>query len=167
MVFQQRDKQDSQNLNTDNFYRPTVTSGQCIIGIEKHPDAAMLLNYDDGGYSQEYCEIKESFRAVTKNSILNACKSYKHFRSTNVNAAGEATKANGYNIYTFDIRYRKNLEAAQSIKREFKLSEDISAGRFAFAIFSMTKLGSVSSDGQRLFGLILALYSNHKIPMRS
>ena len=33
--FQQRDRQDSQNLNDDTFYRPPVTSDQCIIGTEK------------------------------------------------------------------------------------------------------------------------------------
>ena len=31
---QQRDKQDSQNLNNDMFYRPPVTNAQCIIGTE-------------------------------------------------------------------------------------------------------------------------------------
>ena len=32
---QQRDRQDSQSLNNDTFYRPPVTSTQCIIGTEK------------------------------------------------------------------------------------------------------------------------------------
>ena len=32
--FQQRDRQDSQNFNNDAFYRPSVTSAQCIIGTE-------------------------------------------------------------------------------------------------------------------------------------
>ena len=38
--FQQRDRQDSQNLNNDSFCRPPVVSAQCIIGTEKYPDAA-------------------------------------------------------------------------------------------------------------------------------
>ena len=45
--FQQQDRQDSQNLNNDTFYRLPVTSCQCVIGTEKHPDAGILLNYDD------------------------------------------------------------------------------------------------------------------------
>ena len=35
--FQQQDRQDSQNQNNDTFYRPPVTSAQCIIGTEKIP----------------------------------------------------------------------------------------------------------------------------------
>ena len=45
--FQQRDRQDSQNLNHDTFYRPPVTSAQCIIGTEKCPDSAIFINYKD------------------------------------------------------------------------------------------------------------------------
>ena len=33
--FSTRDRQDSQNLNNYTFYRPSVTSAQCIIGTEK------------------------------------------------------------------------------------------------------------------------------------
>ena len=33
--FQQRDRQDAQNLNNDTFYRPPLTSDQCLIGVEK------------------------------------------------------------------------------------------------------------------------------------
>ena len=50
--FQQRDRQDSQNLNNDTFCRLPVVSAQCIIGREKYPDAGILLNYDDDDYSQ-------------------------------------------------------------------------------------------------------------------
>ena len=42
--FQQRDRQDSQNLNNDTFCRLPVVSAQCIIGTEKYPDAGILLN---------------------------------------------------------------------------------------------------------------------------
>ena len=52
--FQQRSRQDSQNLNNDTFCRLPVTSAQCIIGTEKYPDAGKLLNYDDDVYSQGY-----------------------------------------------------------------------------------------------------------------
>ena len=45
--FQQKDRQNSQSLNNDTFYRPSVTSAQCVIGTEKKPDSGVLLNYDD------------------------------------------------------------------------------------------------------------------------
>ena len=32
VAFQQNDRQNDQNLNNDTFYRPVVTSAQCIIG---------------------------------------------------------------------------------------------------------------------------------------
>ena len=32
--FQQRDTQDSQNLNNDSFYGPPITSARCSIGTE-------------------------------------------------------------------------------------------------------------------------------------
>ena len=41
--FQQRDRQDSQNLNNDSFLRSPVFSAQCIIGTEKNLDAGILL----------------------------------------------------------------------------------------------------------------------------
>ena len=50
--FQQRDRQDSHNLNNDSFFRLPVVSAQAIIGTEKYPDAGILLNYDDDDYSQ-------------------------------------------------------------------------------------------------------------------
>ena len=36
--FQRRDRQDSQNLTNDTFFRPPVSSCQCIIGTERYPD---------------------------------------------------------------------------------------------------------------------------------
>ena len=68
--FRQKDRQDSQNLNNDTFHRPPVTSAQCIIGTKRYPDSAILLNYDDDDYCQGYGQIKEAFRALTKNGIL-------------------------------------------------------------------------------------------------
>ena len=41
LAFQQKDRQDSRNLNNDAFYRPPVTCTQCIIGTEKCQDAAL------------------------------------------------------------------------------------------------------------------------------
>ena len=51
VAFQQNDRQSDQILNNDTFYRPLVTSAQCIIGTEKYPDSSILLNYNDDDYS--------------------------------------------------------------------------------------------------------------------
>ena len=50
--FQQRDRQDSQNLNNDTFCRLHVKSAQCVIGTETKPDASTLLNHEDVDYSR-------------------------------------------------------------------------------------------------------------------
>ena len=47
-----------------------VTSTQCIIGTEKYPDSATLLNYVDDDHSQGYGQVKEAFKALTKDNIL-------------------------------------------------------------------------------------------------
>ena len=57
--FQQRDRQNSQNLNNDTFCRLPITSCQCIISAKKYPDSGILLNYDDNDYSRGYGQIKE------------------------------------------------------------------------------------------------------------
>ena len=54
VAFQQNERQHDQNLNNDTFYRPLVTSAQCIIGTEKYPDGGILLIYNDDDYSQGY-----------------------------------------------------------------------------------------------------------------
>ena len=54
IAFQQNDRQNDQNLNNDTFYRPLVTSAQCLIGTEKYPDSGILLNYNDDNYKQGY-----------------------------------------------------------------------------------------------------------------
>ena len=59
---QQRNGQDSQNLNIDSFFRLPVVISECIIGTEKHPDSGILINYDDY-FNQGYSQIKEAFRA--------------------------------------------------------------------------------------------------------
>ena len=45
--FQQQDRQDSQSLNNDTFFRLPVVFAHCIIGAEKYPDAGIVMNYDD------------------------------------------------------------------------------------------------------------------------
>ena len=83
VCFQQSDRQHDQTLNNDTFYRPPVTSAQCIIGTEKFPDSSILLNYNDDDYSKGYAQIKEAFRAFSKDDIIKPYISDKDFRSTN------------------------------------------------------------------------------------
>ena len=61
--FQQRDREDSQNLDNDTLCRLPITTAQCIISTEKYPDSANFLNYDDDLYYQGYGLIKEGFKA--------------------------------------------------------------------------------------------------------
>ena len=148
VAFQQNDRQHDQNLNNDTFVRLPVISAQVFIGTERYPDSGILLNYDDDDYSQGYGLIKEAFKALTEDDILQPYISEDDFRSSN-----EGNKV-GYNIYAFDIRYQKNFENAQPVKVEIKFSENINAGIYAYALVLTNKLISISSDGQRMFDLI-------------
>ena len=147
--FQQEDRQDSQNLNNDSFCRLPVVSAQCVIGTEKYPDAGILLNYDDDDYSQGYHQIKEAFKALTKDDILQPYISQEDFRTSNV-AANDV----GYNLYVFDIRYQKNYTASQPIKVEFKFDGVVPNNVNGYALVLTNRLVSISSDGQRHFDLI-------------
>ena len=69
--FQQKERQDSQNLNNDSFNRPSVTSAQCNIGTEKYPDSAFSLNYDNDDYSQGYGQIKKLLELSQKTISYN------------------------------------------------------------------------------------------------
>ena len=97
--FHQRDRQHSQNLNTDTFCRLPVVSAQGVIGTEKYPDSGILSNYDDDDYTQGYGQIKEAFRALTKNDILQPYISQDDFRSSNA-GFGDVD----YNLYVVDTR---------------------------------------------------------------
>ena len=145
--FQQSDRQHDQDLNNDTFYRPPVTSAQCIIGTEKYPDSAILLNYNDDDYSQGCGLIKQAFKDLTKDDILEPYISDNDFRSSN---DGHNI---GYNLYIFDIRYQKNFESAQPIKVEFKFDGVVPAGIYGYALVLTNRLISISSDGQRMFDL--------------
>ena len=146
--FQQSDRQHDQNLNNDKFYRPPVISAQCIIGTEKCPDSATLLNYNDDVYSQGYSQFKEAFRALTHDDILKPYISEHDFRSCDVG------NNSGYNLHVFDIRYQKNFESAQPINIEFKFDGVVPAGIYGYALVLTNNLISISSDGQRHFDLI-------------
>ena len=147
VAFQQNDRQHDQNLNNDTFVGLPVISAQVVIGTERYPDSAILLNYDDDDYSQGYGQIKEAFKALTKDDILQPYITEDDFRSSN-----EGNNI-GYNIYAFDIRYQKNFENAQPVKVEFKFSENINAGIYGYVLVLTNRLASITSDGQRMFDL--------------
>ena len=142
VAFQQNDRQHDQNLNNDTFVRLPVISAQVVIGTERYPDSGILLNYDDDDYSQGYGQIKEAFRSLTKDDILQTYITDDDFRSSN-----EGNNI-GYNISAFDIRYQKNFENAQPVKVEFKFSENIAAGIYGYALVLTIRLASITSDGQ-------------------
>ena len=145
--FQQSDRQRDQNLNNDTLYRPPVTSAQCIIGTEKYPDSAILINYNDDDYSQGYGLKKQAFKDLTKDDIVEPHISDSDFRSSN---DGHNI---GYNLYVFDIRYQKTFEGDQPITVEFKFDGGVPAGIYGYALVSTNKLISISSDGQRHFDI--------------
>ena len=156
--FQQQDKQDSQNLNNDTFCRLPVVSAHCVIGTENYPDAGILLNYVNDDYSQGYHQIKEAFKALTKDDILQPYIFEDDFRSSNV-AANDV----GYNLHVFDIRYQKNYTASQPIKVEFKFDGAIPNDVNGYALVLTNRLVSVSSDGQRHCDLICDIQFFHYI----
>ena len=147
--FQQQDRQDSQNLNNDTFCRLPVVSAQCVTGTEKYPDAGILLKYDDDDYAQGNHQIKEAFKALTKDDILQPYISEEEFRTSNLRAADV-----GYNLYVFDVRYQKNYTASQPIKVEFKFDGLVPINVNGYALVLTNKLVSISSDGQRHLDLI-------------
>ena len=83
---------------------------ETIIGTEKYPEAGILLIYEDDDYCKGYGQTKEVFRVLTKDENLKPYISVDDFRSSN---AGNDIV---YNLYVFDIRNQKNLEAAQPIR---------------------------------------------------
>ena len=110
--------------------------------------AVFLLNFDDDYFSQCYGQIKETFKALTKDDILQPYISDNDFRSSN---NGNDT---GYRLYVFYIRYQKNLESAQPLEVDFKYSDNIAAGIYGYTLVLTKKLVSISSDGQRRFDFI-------------
>ena len=136
-------------MNNDTFCRLPVVSAQCIIGTEKYPDAGILLDYNNDDYSQGYHQIKEAFKALTKDDILQPYISDDDFKTSNIRADDV-----GYNLYVFDIRYQKNFTASQPIKAEFKLDGVVPNDFNGYALVLTNKLVSISNDGQRHLDLI-------------
>ena len=125
-----------------------MISAQVAIGTERYPDSAILINHHDDDYAQRYVQIKEAFRALTKDDILQPYISEDDLRSSN------ESNIIGYIIHAFDIRYQKIFESAQPLKVEFNFSENIPAGMYGYALVLRNKLISISSDGQRMFDLV-------------
>ena len=147
VVFQQMDRQNDQNLNNDTFARLPVISAQVVTGTERYPDTGILLRYNDDDYSQDYGQIKEAFKALTKDDILQPYISEDDFRSSN------DVDNIGYNIHAFDIRDQKNFEGGQSVKAEFKFDGVIPVGIYGYGLVLTNRLINISSDGQRMFDL--------------
>ena len=87
-----------------------------------------MLHYNDDDYSQGCSQIKEAFRALTNDDILQPYISDHDFRSSN-----DGNKI-GYNLYVFDFRNVKNFESAQPVKVEFKFDGVIPAGLYGYAL---------------------------------
>ena len=121
-------------MNNDTFCRLPVVSAECIIGTEKYPDAGILLNYDDDDYSQGYHQIKEAFKALTKDDILRPYMSEQDFKSSNAPAYDVV-----FNLYVFDIRYQKNYTTSQPIKVEFKFGRFVSNNVNGYALVLTNK----------------------------
>ena len=122
VVFQQSGRQNDQYLNNDTFLRLPVISAQIVVRKETYLDTGILINYNDDDYSQGYGQIKEAFKALTKDGILQPYIIEDEFRSSN---DGDNI---GYNIHAFDIRYQKSFEGGQPVKVEFKFDGVVPAG---------------------------------------
>ena len=107
-----------------------------------------MLNYNDDDFSQGYSQVKEVFRALSKDDILKSYITDNDFRSS------KNAKNIGYFLCVFDIRYQKNFESAQPIKVAFKFDGFIPAGTYGYAVVLSNRLLSISSDGQRHFDFI-------------
>ena len=101
---------------------------------KKHPDSAVLFKYNDDDYSHAYGQIKEAFKALTKDDILQPYMSEHDFRSSN---DGDFI---GYKLYVSVRRYQKNFESAQPIKVKFRFSSNVHAVNYGNALVLTKKL---------------------------
>ena len=67
----QRDRKDSQIMNSDSFYRLPAFGAQCISRRKNYPDAGIILNCVNDEYSQAYSQLKEVFEALSEMISLN------------------------------------------------------------------------------------------------
>ena len=87
-----------------------------------YPDSAVLLSFDDDNYSQGYGQFGEVSRALTKDYILQPYMFDIDFR---LFKNGDDI---GYNLYVFDIRWKKNLKSAQPIEVNLKFQQTFLLG---------------------------------------
>ena len=113
-----------------------------------YPDSGMFLNYNVDDYSQAYGQIKEAFKALSKENILQLYIGEDVFRSSN-----DCDKI-CLHIHAFDIRYQKHFERGQSVKAEFIFNGVLPAGIFGYVSVLTNRLVGKSSDGQRMFHLV-------------
>ena len=106
------------------------------------------MNYNDDDYSQAYGLIKQAFKHLTRDDILEPYISDNDFRSSN-----DGNNI-GYNLYVFDITYQRNFESAQPKKVEINFDGVVPAGIYGFDLVLTNRIRSISSDGQRHFDLI-------------
>ena len=78
-----------------------IVGAQCIVGNEKYPDVGLLINYNDDDYRQGYHQIKQGFKALTHDDLLQPYISGKNFRSSN---DGDNI---AYDIHAFEINWFK------------------------------------------------------------
>ena len=97
-------------MNNDSFCRLPVISAQCFIGTEKSPHGGILTNYNDDDYSRGFTQIKETFRALSKDNILQPYLSDDDFIFSNARVV--VINCCSYNLYAFDIRYQQNFTAS-------------------------------------------------------
>ena len=74
-----------------------AVSTQCIVGTEKYPDSWDFLKYKSDDYSQGCDQVKNGFRALIEDDVVQPYISYEESRTTNDG------KDNGYNLYVFVI----------------------------------------------------------------
>ena len=101
----------------------------------------MLIHHDDD-YSQGYAQIKEAFRALTKDNITQSIISLDIFRSSNIRVDDA-----GYILYVFDKRYEQKFTASQPVKVECKFIGVVPNDVNGYALVILSKLFSIGSDG--------------------
>ena len=116
---------------------------------ENNPDAGILLKYYDYEYFQGYSQSNESFRALTKDDILQPNISGNDFRTSNVRVDDV-----GYNFYVFDKRYQEKFTDSQAIKADFKFDGHVPNDINGYALALTKKLVFISSDRRQPSELI-------------
>ena len=81
--FQLGNRLESNKRNDGTLSRPAVTNGQCTFGTQQDPDASIIKNFDDDNCSDGHVQLKESFKALRKNDIVQPQNSDHDFRFSN------------------------------------------------------------------------------------